>query len=170
MNSRLRLLLGCCFVLAMRLPLVAGDIYSSVMEEFSRYDNRLVGSSAYEACVSHLETTLREAGLEPHRQTFDTLVPDTRECRLVVDGNDIGPIYALGPNGAANNTTGGDVLRGPLVWLGQGTLAEMQHKPVEGAIAVLRFDSPNMMQVFSQGALGVVFVGDGSETQWKDSK
>ena len=167
MNNRLRLLLGCCFVLAMRLPLVAGDIYSSVMEEFSRYDNRLVGSSAYEACVSHLETALREAGLEPHRQTFDTLVPDTRECRLVVDGNDIGPIYALGPNGAANNTTGGDVLRGPLVWLGQGTLAEMQHKPVEGAIAVLRFDSPNMMQVFSQGALGVVFVGDGSETQWQ---
>lgn len=145
----------------------AGEIYQSVMQELARHDNRLPGSAGYTASLEHLEKTLRAAGLATHRQTYDTLVPETSECRLTVDGADVTPVYALGPNGAANNTTGGEVLEGPLVYLGQGRLADMAGKPIEGCIAVLDFDSPRMLEVLSQGALAVVFVGDGTETQWE---
>lgn len=148
-------------------PLFAGEVYQSVMQELTRHAHRLPGSPAYTASLAHLEQTLKDAGLEPHRQTYDTLVPETRECRLSIDGVEVTPVYALGPNGPANSTIRGGRLSGPLVVLGNGTLAELEGKPVEGAIAVLNFDSPNMMQVFSQGALAVVFVGDGSETQWE---
>lgn len=145
----------------------AGEVYQSVLKELTSHENRLVGSADYHASVDRMEQILREAGLEPHRQTFNTLAPETLECRLTVDGVDVTPVYALGPNGAANNTTAGAVIKGPLLWLGNGSLDEMKGKPVKGAIAVLRFDSPNMMQVLSQGALAIVFVGNGHETQWQ---
>lgn len=144
----------------------AGETYRSVMRSLSAHEQRLPGSPQFAASADALEAALRAGGLEPHRQTFDTLAPETRVCRLSVDGEEVAPVYALGPNGSANNTAGGQPLSGPLVWLGQGTLEEMRGKPVEGSIAVLAFDSPNMAQVFSQGALAVVFVGRGRETQW----
>ena len=155
------------FLLRFGIGAHAGEVYQSVFAELTRHEHRLPGSEAYASCLDHLEKTLKDAGLEPHRQTYDTLVPDTRECRLTVEGIDVAPVYALGPNGAANSMTGGRTLTGPLVYLGKGSLTEMDGKPVEGSIALLDFDSPNMIQVFSQGALAIVFVGDGSETQWQ---
>ncbi len=145
----------------------AGEVYQSVMQELTRHENRLPGSESLASSLAHVEKTLRAAGLEPHRQTYDTIVPETLECRLAIDGAEVGPVYALGPNGPANNTTGGTTLKGPRVYLGSGSLAEMNGKPVEGCIAVLDLDTPNMMQVLSQGALAIVFVGDGTETQWQ---
>lgn len=145
----------------------AGEIYQSVMQELTRHENRLPGSEGCRASLDHLEQVLERAGLETHRQTFDTLVPETRECRFTVDGVEVSPVHPLGPAGPANTTTGGKVLEGPLVYLGRGSLAEMKGKPVTGCIAVLDFDSPNMLQVFSQGALAIVFVGDGTESQWQ---
>ena len=163
--GRWMLVVGCSFLLSFSLH--AGEVYQSVFAELTRHENRLPGSEGYASSLNHLEKTLRDAGLEPHRQTYDTLVPDTRECRLTVDGVDVTPVYALGPNGSANNMTRGKTLKGPLVYLGNGSLAEMDGKPVEGCIALLNFNSPNMMQVFSQGALAIVFLGDGTETQWQ---
>ena len=163
--GRWLLVVGCSLFFA--LPLPAGEIYQSVMQELTKHDHRLPGSEAYVSSLEHLEKTLSDAGLKMHRQTYDTLVPETSECRLSVDGTDITSVYALGPNGPANNTTGGNVLEGPLVYLGDGTLAEMEGKSVEGSIAVLNFSSPNMLQVYSQGALAIVFVGEGTETQWQ---
>lgn len=157
------LLMSMLFVPAVQ----AGDVYQSVMQELSRHENRLPGSDSFNSSLDHLEKTLKGAGLVTHRQTYDTLVPETTECRLLVDGSEIEGVLPLGPNTSAHNTTGGKVLKGPLVYLGHGTLAEMAGKTVEGCIAVLRFDSPHMMQVFSQGALAIVFVGDGTETQWE---
>jgi hypothetical protein len=165
---RWMLVVGCSFLFSLSAP--AGEVYQSVMQELTRHDHRLPGSAAYTASLDHLDRTLQSAGLETHRQTYDTLVPETRECRLTVNGIDVTPVYGLGPNGPANNTTGGKVLAGPLVYLGSGTLAEMKGQPVDGCIAVLDFASPNMLQVLSQGARAIVFVGDGTETQWQVRK
>jgi hypothetical protein len=162
-KGTLRLLLGLFLVSAVQ----AGPVYDSIKQGLSSHDHRLPGSESYKASADLIEQTLTAAGVEIHRQTFDTLVPETRECRVRVGGTEVAPIYALGPNGPANNTTAGKTLTGPLVYLGQGTLAEMKGKPVDGCIAVVDFDSPNMLQVFGQGALAVIFVGDGTETQWQ---
>jgi hypothetical protein len=156
------------FICGIFVPMVlAGDVYDSVFAELTRYDQRLPGTDAYKQSLAHLEKTLQNAGLTTHRQTYDTLVPDTTECRFVVDGVEIPSVYALGPNGAANNTSAGNQLRGPLVYLGQGSLADMEGKSVDGSIVLLDFDSPNLFAVLSQGALAIVFVGDGTETQWE---
>lgn len=150
--------------------LQAGEAYQAVQREFAAHQHRLAGSPAYASCIEKLEATLRAGGLTPHRQTFDTLVPETRSCSLRVDGREVAPVFALGPTGGGNNTLHGKPFEGPLVWLGNGTLEEMKGKPVEGSIAVLHFNSPNMRQVFSQGARAIVFVGSGQETQWQVRK
>lgn len=166
MNKVLTIIRTATATLGLMAPLLhAGENYKTVMREFASHEQRLAGSPALTSCIGTLEATFRAAGLTPHRQTFDTLVPETRRCMLRVDGREVTPVYALGPNGAANNTAGAREITGPLVWLGDGTLEDMKGKPVEGSIAVLNFNSPNMRQVFSQGALAVVFVGSGTETR-----
>lgn len=164
-----RLKIAICLLLALFVApmLPAGEVYQSVVQELTKHENRLPGTDAYYSCLDHLEKTLKDGGLEPHRQTYETLVPETRECSLTLDGTNSVPIFALGPNSGANNTIGNKTLSGPIIYLGQGSLSEMDGKPVEGCIAVLDFDSPYLMQVLSQGALAVVFVGDGTETQWQ---
>ncbi len=167
MGRRLAIVVGFMMALFVVPMLGAGEVYESVLAELTRHEQRLPGSEGYRESLAHLERTLQAAGLATHRQTYDTLVPETTECRLTVDGVDITPVYALGPNGPANTTSSGTVLEGPVLYLGQGTLAEMAGKPVEGSIALLDFDAPNLVQVLSQGAEAIVFLGDGTETQWQ---
>lgn len=146
--------------------LTAGEEYNSVMKEFSSHNMRLPGSPEYKSCIKKIESVLKKAGLETHRQTYDTLVPETIECVLKVDGKEIKGVYALSPNEAACNSIGDNTISGPLVWLGDGSFDEMKGKPLKGCIAVLNFDSPNMKNVFSQGALAVIFVGNGKENRF----
>lgn len=153
--------------LAAQAAIAADEVYPGLAKALGAHEHRLPGSTNFYAAVESLEQALRQAGLEPHRQTFDTLVPETTRCEFRINGRTVAPVYALGPNGIANNTTGGETLSGPVVWLGSGTHREMNGKDIEGCIAVLRFDSPNMDEVFSQGAAAVVFVGDGTESQWQ---
>lgn len=169
-NSIFRTVAGCTLLLCLGLSpfrVTAGETYDRVFSELTAYDNRLPGSEGYQESLVAIEAALKDAGLNPKRQYFSTLVPDTKTCVLKIAGRAVEDVYALGPNSHANNTSGGHTLSGPIVWLGEGSLEEMRGKPVEGCIAVLRFDSPNLKTVLSQGALAVVFVGDGSETQWE---
>lgn len=144
---------------------IGSEAYNSVYQTLVKGDHRLPGSSEIARSKEAVEATLTQAGLEVRTQTYDTLVP-SGTLSLKVNGKEVRGVFALGPNGFANNTTGGEALSGPLVWLGNGTLAEMSGKEVRGSIALLRFDSPHLGLVFSQGAQAVVFVGDGTETQW----
>jgi ABC-type antimicrobial peptide transport system permease subunit len=158
--------LSLLMVVVTALSLTADEEYNSVMSEFGLYNKRLPGSKGYKKCIAKVESILQKAGLETNRQTFDTLVPETTECRIIIDGKEIQGVYALGPNEAAANTIGDKTLTGPLVWLNDGTFEDMKGKPVKGCIAVLNFNSKNMKDVFSQGALAVIYVGNGEETRF----
>ena len=166
--GKIKILFSLCLIIGLFTAsrLTADDEYNSVMSEFSSHIKRLPGSPEYKACVNKLESVLRKAGLDPQRQTFDTLVPETIECVVNIDGTEIKGVYALGPNEAALNSLGDNTLEGPLVWLGNGDFEDMKGKPVEGCIAVLNFNSPNLKQVFSQGALAIIFVGNGKESRF----
>jgi hypothetical protein len=141
-------------------------IYDAVMEELSKHDHRLVGSADYAQCLGTLERVLSSAGLKVHRQTFFTEAPKTNVARLVVGGAEVGPVHALAPNGIAPPTTWGAPIEGPLVYVGDGTLAAIDGKHIEGAIAVMEIDSPEPNVVFYQGARAVVLVGNDHMSQW----
>lgn len=144
----------------------AGEIYQSLFTEFTRHDHRLPGSENFKESAAALENVLTGAGLEVHRETFSTLVPDTKECVFTVDGQAVSPVYPLGPNSLALSTTGGETLTGPLVWLGDGSPESWNGKQVDGSIALLELGSRHMQDVFAQGARAVVFVGNDAASQW----
>lgn len=171
MISRVTILWVLMFLFGMRMTLRGEeDAYRRLMDVFDRYPHRLPGSENFYACVEALEKELRAAGLQPHRQCYRTLVPRTKKCRLTVNGQPLGPIYPMAPNGIMPVTTFGKVLHGPLLYLGKGTLAEMNGKPVEGSIAVLDLSSDRLADVFSQGARAVIFLSDPRATQWQVAK
>ena len=146
------------------------SVYSDLVGTFEQFDQRLPGSANFESGLAAVEEKLRGAGLETHRQTYNTLVPKTKVCRMIVDGKEIGPIYPLGPNGVAVTTTGPEPLTGPLVYLGSGSLAEMKGQPVRGSIALLDLGAPHMDLAFAQGAQAVVFVGNEQASQWQTTR
>jgi hypothetical protein len=141
-------------------------VYDAVMGEFSRHNHRLVGSADYTQCLGKLEEALTQAGLKVHRQTFFTESPKTNVARLTVAGSEVGPVHALAPNGIAPPTTWGAPIEGPLVYVGDGSLAAIDGKHVEGSIAVMEIDSPEPSVVFYQGARAVVLVGNDNMSQW----
>jgi len=163
------LVVACCLCLAASPLRAASPIYEELMAEFSRHPHRLPGSAEFNQSLDTLETVLRRVGLQPRRQTFNTLVPVMRQCRFTVGGRDIGPLHALAPNGAALVTTGGQSLVGPVIYAGSGQLSELRGLPVDGAIVLLDLGSPRLLDMFSLGAKAVIYIGNGQPgpSQWE---
>ncbi|HAT12080.1 MAG TPA: hypothetical protein DCS97_16205 [Planctomycetes bacterium] len=143
-----------------------GDAYRRVMQAMQDHPHRQPGSVGWTAAAEAVEGALRDAGLEPMRMSYGTLVPRTRICRLTVDGTEVSGVLAMGPNGAIPPTTWGRPISGPALWLGDGTLEEMRGLPIAGCIALVRLGSPHLPQLFSQGAAAVITVGE-QTTQWQ---
>ncbi len=157
-------------LLTCALTAAEGDAYRTVMQAMQDHPHRQPGSPGYLAAQAGVEAALRSAGLTVNRQRYQTLAVHSPEARLSVDGREIPGLLAMAPNGAAPATTWGRDLEGPLVWLGEGSLEEMRGKPVEGSIALIRLGSPHLPTVFSQGAIAVIAVDDGSADQWQTSR
>ncbi len=162
-----RILLLAAFVLA-ALPAAEG-VQATVLDGITSHPNRLPGSPGHAAAVEAVTAALQGAGLAVHRQEYGTVVPRTRRCVLTVDGTEIAGVLPMAPNGVVPPTTWGRDLEGPAVWLGDGTLAEMDGLPVAGSIAFVRIGSPNLPEIFAQGARAVVAVGE-QATQWQAAR
>jgi hypothetical protein len=145
------------------------DAYGAVLPALTASTNRLPGSTGYATALAAVEQELRQAGMDPQRLGYSTLVPRTVACEFSVDGRALPGVLALAPNGAVPPTTWGRALTGPVMWLGNGTLTEMQGLPVAGAIACVRMGCPNLPEIFAQGAIAVVAVGDDA-TQWQTAR
>lgn len=159
----------------------SASVYSNVFSELTKHDHRLPGSSNFEASLAIVSNALQQAGLVPQVQTFDTLVPHTESCTLVVDGKEIGPVFPLN-NGVSPIVTGG-TLTGPVVWMGTNELPEAstpqealaqlslpeENKQLAGSIVLRDLGSRtvSMSMDFQLGALAIVFVGHDEASQWK---
>jgi hypothetical protein len=129
----------------------ADSAYDQVMTEMSRYDQRLPGSPGYEATLDRLTSVLAAARIPVHRQIYSTLVPHTLTCSLRYGEVAIDDVHPLGPNGLALPSSWGHILSGPMVYLGDGSMAAMDGKTVRGCVAILDFATPNLSLVYSQG-------------------
>ncbi len=150
-QNAIGILLILFILFSYQLPLYCNTPYSRIIEVFSKYDHRLPGSVGYYKCIDAIEKELKNMGLFPYKQTFDTLVPKTKKCEFIVDGKKV-TLYPLAPDEQVPVTTDGKVLKGPLVYAGNGTLEELNNKPIKGAIVILNMGTPNMETLFSEGS------------------
>lgn len=131
------------------------------LRQLTSHPHRLSGSrNGYEA-AEYITAQLTRLGL----QTFFIDMPvwqiETERAELVVDGQRI-EVHALRPNISALSVTGPEGLKGPLLYLGRGELADYGARKVEGALVVLDYDSVGAWQrAFAYGAQAVLFWDSG---------
>ena len=146
------------------------SVYSRLYEAFTKHPARMAGSDALEESFQALEKELRGAGLAPKRQTFPTLVQETERLELVYDGKRVEGALMV-DNGPAPWARS-EPIAGPVVFVGNGSVADQDGKNLKGAIAVIdvTLNGVRIPDAFTSGAKAVLLVGDESIDQWRMSR
>ena len=93
MTSVMHKWLICAWVVIATPLATHASVYSNLMSEFSMHPHRLPGSENFDRSFDALKGELEKAGLEPKVQTYDTLVPRTKHCRLKLGNQLIEPVH-----------------------------------------------------------------------------
>ncbi|MCL1909645.1 MAG: hypothetical protein FWG05_01780, partial [Kiritimatiellaeota bacterium] len=145
-------------------------VYSRLYAEFTKHPNRIAGSEALEASFQALEKELRAAGLNPKRQTFPTLVQETERLSFTYNGAPVTGALMI-DNGPAAWVLD-EPIAGPVVYAGNGAVADTEGKNLAGAIAVVdaTLVGVRLYDTFMSGAKAVVLVGDETLDQWRAAR
>jgi hypothetical protein len=145
----------------------ASEVYSRLYSEFAKYPHRLAGSENLENCFKAIEREFESAGIEPRRQTFMTLVQETEYCKFSYDGVQLDDVY-ITDNGPAPFVMDKPISC-PVVYIGNGTIKEIDGKDLKGAIAVVDATLPeaSLRDALMTGAKAIIIVGDATLDQWR---
>ncbi|MHC1724893.1 MAG: FtsX-like permease family protein [Syntrophobacteraceae bacterium] len=123
--------------------------------------DRSTGSAGAEATAEYILAAFRESGLdEVGVQEFQTSVPSAESASIELNGNTF-QLHPWGPNLVYLSATPASGLRGPLIYAGDGSIAQFDGKPVRDAIVLMEMNSGgNWLQAASFGAAAVIFIGD----------
>ncbi len=135
------------------------------ISSMSGFGTRATGTPGYEKAVAYIEERLRNLALEPATHEYELPVRRFMGAELTVDGRSY-PLAALSNNAITPPATDGTVAA-PLFYLGNGSLAQLDGKDLNGSIVLMDFDSGrNWQQLAALGARALIFLaGDaGKET------
>ena len=164
MNRRLKNIIAGIAILAS--VCVYGGVYDDVNKSLNRLPNRLLGTKNFDTAINVVEKTLKNNGIETHRQHFPTKVPFIKSAYFKVNGKNV-PVTPLGPNNLVNVTTGKSLIKGKIKYLGSGeSLKNIKTEDIKDRIVLLDWGSQNMRKIFSEGASAIVFVGNNKATKW----
>lgn len=125
--------------------------------------HRLSGSDEYMAAARHVEERLREAGVDQVlTQDFTLTGSRIKRCEIILpDRDEPLSLLPMRPNGIIHPVTPPEGIRAPIVHAGSGTPQDYAENDVEGAIAVLDYNSgEGWLNAFAFGARAVVFVNN----------
>ena len=147
-----------------------GSVYDRVYAALSALPERRVGSENYAKAFDTVEAELKAAGLATHRQTFDSLAQVTERLSFTYGGKPVDGVRLI-DNGPASFVLP-EPLRGPAVFVGSGSLREIDGKDLRGAVAVIDLERPgaDVEESFVHGARAAVLVGGPAMDQWRLSK
>ncbi|MDE2952990.1 MAG: hypothetical protein OXR71_00560 [Gemmatimonadota bacterium] len=143
------------------LDAVREDGIRALMDQFVRYDSRVVGYSGHEKAADFIESEFRRFGMEDvEAETYGVAVPiDQGGSLMVEDTGEVFTIHGLWPNLVKTTTlpTGG--VQGHLLWGGDGDVSEFNGRNVEGAVVLMEFNSwNNWLNAAMLGAQQIIFV------------
>lgn len=147
------------------IPATASERMASDVEALTRHAHRLAGTDACAAAADHVASRLRGMGIaDVVVQTFDVPQTVVRHCEMTsADGALSLPLEPMRPNGIRPATTPPEGITGPLLYVGNGSLAALAGKNPYGAIAVMDYDaSDRWLSVFRLGARAIVFTSSGT--------
>jgi len=131
----------------------------------SSFGSRVTGYPGNLKAARYIEEVFKSDGLDVINQSFQAAVPvDTGSWVYVPSSGENFTAYALWPNGAVPGYTPG-YLSGPLVYVGDGTLREMNGKVISGSIVLENFNSgSNWLYAAELGAKAVIFLAPSNTT------
>lgn len=130
------------------------------MEFLSELGSRLPGSEGCGRAAEFVAHQFEECGLHPRVEAFTLAMPVDRGATLTVrPGGDPIELHALWPNLARTSKLPAAGVRGPLLYVRSGHLADFNLKPVEGSVLLMDFNSATRwLNAGMMGAKAVVFL------------
>lgn len=162
------LALAALFVWAAAAPASADSALSAAarrsVEFFAALPDRTTGGEGAALAADHIARTFESLGFVTDRHVFLTPRRVHGPARLVLaDGKGELPLLPFETNALAPQGLPPGGIAAPLIWTGRGTLAEMEGRPVAGAIAVMELLSgKNWTNAANLGAAAVIFVDRGT--------
>ena len=148
------------FFMPFLLQLPAFGAENSDIALLPRVDDRSTGSEGAQKTADFILKTLTEYGLDDvGAQEFDAPVPTAEFSFIEIEGKSL-ELHSWGPNLVYLSNTPAGGIRGPLIYVGNGGIADFDSKPVPGSIVLMDMNSGgNWLNAASFGAAAVIFIG-----------
>lgn len=130
------------------------------LESLSRFSSRAVGSPGAETTAQLIEERFEALGLKAESHTFEITSRKSQGASIGIRGQHH-PIHPLPYNAITPGATGEEngILQGPLMYVGKGSLDELDGKEVADAIILMEFNSSrNWQTLASLGARALIFI------------
>jgi len=134
-------------------------------EKLSSFQSRVTGYPGNIEAAKYIEGVLKADGLTVINQSFTSAVPvDTGSWVYVPATGHNYTAYALWPNGPVPGATP-TFVSGRLVYVGNGSLSDMNGKVIDGSIVLENFNSgDNWLYAAELGAKAIVFLAPSETT------
>ncbi|MEM1554566.1 MAG: FtsX-like permease family protein [Thermoproteota archaeon] len=143
---------------------------SQVISTISSYGSRLTGYPGYYDTLEYLYNYLsNDIGIQTKKHEYNVVIPYEEETYIEVLEPYLGKIdaYALYPNGINPSPTPPEGIIGRLVYVGKGSVSDLDGKDIPGSIVAMDFNSrDNWLKVANLGAEAVIFIEPDGETNF----
>ncbi len=136
------------------------------LQTLGRFQDRSTGTQECRKAAEYIRSEFQRVGLQDVGvQLFFQPVPVLDEATITLGSKTL-PIYPWGPNMAMLPRSPQGGFKGPLVYVGRGSVHEFDDKPVQGALILMDVDSDqNWWLAASLGAQAVIFLGTPRDTR-----
>lgn len=145
------------------MGMVDENYLRQTLSTISSHPSRTTGSSGYEQTAAFIKAQFRKMGLKPQTHSYFVPVRKVHNATLQI-GNKQYTVKPFLYNAITPGATKG-TLTGPLLYVGSGSLAELDQKPIKGSIIVMEFDSARNWQLLaSLGAKAIIYLDRGTSS------
>ncbi len=143
----------------------AVDSLAHSISILSSHSSRRTGTDGYEKAASYIKDYFENLGLETGIFKYPVPVRQFNGARIIFEGQ-TGGLSLFHYNAITPEAIDGEI-NGPLYYVGQGRLTDLDHKNIKGAIILMDFDSgQNWQHAAALGAKALIYI-DNSETKGK---
>jgi len=164
-----------CLLLALSVPAALAQLQGALKEDVRRdlaeidpeehvralsgIQSRFTGYPGCKEAEQYVYKHFKQLGLANlSREPFQIIVPVDKGAVLRVAGRRI-EVFSVRPNYVRTPKTGETGVSGPIIWGGEGRLADFNGKTVKGSVVIMEFNSATRwLNAAKLGAKAIVFI------------
>lgn len=131
------------------------------IEFFSSFESRMTGYPGFYKASEYIAKEFNKTLGNVVIEEFEVTAPIQHFAEISIESpeHEVLKAYAFWPNLAESCSTSEDGLRGPLYYVGYGTLPEMDGKPIEGSIVLMELNNRWFWRIaLNMGAKAAIFI------------